>query len=591
MRSITGSNIASSNSQTTNSTVSSENALSISDALVTSYSPDRSWKFSVFSYLAPENIDLNSTLTYLSPQTREFEIEQPIDFITVVYQNGTVVWSWAVPGAIGLFNVTQDQRFTDFNQIPDSVMQIAGTYTIEVIPLVSTSNGTSLQQQLEVNVTIQSSGFFGTTITTTPVNLTTTVAPPPNVTTVTINSTIPTTSNQNPVLTTNLVYSYNEIPPFFSVGNFTLQLLNQSNNGTQYSFTFNVTTPDEDHDMIAFSWDPPCSLNLNSVCLSNNTWTLPNPENATVNYGAANLEISWYQNSTGLYATFQEWDQIQIVTTTTTSTNQPWITLDSSDGASACSSIQQNQSFSATWRSNVCTLTGSDMISNFALRPYTNLDILPGVTLVLNGGGFANYGTIINNGTIDIETSFVTYGVIVNGGLISTNSTVVSEIDDNFGVSGGTIQNYGNFSINGQIGYYPNNETYSNGTTYITAGDEYLTGGSFSNGGILNNYGIINSTGEIWNGESGLNYNSTINNYGIIRNLDQAVFNNNYTINNYETIDNSGTFVNNGTIINFCYSNFVELGGSFSGNGITGACGTTFSTLVTSTVDEENSSS
>ncbi len=266
------------------------------------------------------------------------------------------------------------------------------------------------------------------------------------------------------------------------------------------------------------------------------------------------------------------------ITTWYTAANQTLIVLNSSNGSLACRSIAEGQNYSASWSGNVCTLTGSYYISSDALEPYVTLEILPGVTLVMNGAGFGNYGTIINNGTMDVETFLTSFGVIDNFGLISTNVSLGTAVDYYFMPNGGTFDNYGAFLINGDfIGYYQHDESYLNGTaytTYITAGEENLTGGQFDNGAILDNYGIINNTGSVWNGVSGSNFNSTINNYGTIRNLKYAEFVNDYTINNNDngTIVNSGSFANDGII---CGSNLVESSASaYSGRAIMEACST-----------------
>lgn len=423
------------------------------------------------------------------------------------------------------------------------------------------------------------------------------------------------------------IFLFNEIPYSFVVGNFTINLVN---NGTGYKtlpangtatvflgfvFAFNITNPIGKTTNIFFLWSPPCNINYGLPCQTQNEWTVPNYENdpnqgnATINYLQANLSVSWFTNSTGLFASFQELDEIQnVIPTTSISGNQTLystsstyattsslpaskslIVLDLSNGSAACQNIREGQEFSANWSGNVCTLNGSDNISSFALKPGVTLEILPGVTLILNDGGFGNYGTIINNGTMEVQTSFTSYGVIVNSGQISTNASIVTIIDSYFMPNGGTLENYGVFSINGHVGYYQHNETFANGTTYITAGDENLTGGSFANGGILDNYGTINNTGWFWNGESGLDFNSAINNFGTIRNLEYAKFVNYYTITNNGTIVNSGNFANNGTIVTYCGSNFVEAGaGTYSGSAVIGACSTTFQTSTT--IKEENNS-
>jgi hypothetical protein len=135
---------------------------------VTTYALNRTWEFSVYLYFDQNNLDLNSTLTYLSPQTEEFELQSPINTLQVFAPNGTDVWNWIVPGAIRLVNVTQNEEFTDFNQIPVGlVMNAVGNYTITILPLVSYSNGTSFGQLLEVNATVAGSYQTSTGVVTT----------------------------------------------------------------------------------------------------------------------------------------------------------------------------------------------------------------------------------------------------------------------------------------------------------------------------------------------------------------------------------------------------------------------------------------
>ncbi len=92
----------------------------------------------MYAYVGTESDNLNSTLEYLLPQTSRFQIENPIDFLTVLAQNGSTVYTWAVPGALRLVNVSQGEAFLAFDQIPCQVFQVAGTYTIEDTPLLST---------------------------------------------------------------------------------------------------------------------------------------------------------------------------------------------------------------------------------------------------------------------------------------------------------------------------------------------------------------------------------------------------------------------------------------------------------------------
>ena len=376
------------NSTMTTTVASTQNSLSILHSQISHYALNGTWEFAVFAYVDQNNVDLNSTLTYLSNQTKEFEIQRPINTIQVLNQNGTGVWTWAVPGALAFVNVTEGEEFIDFNQIPANVMQTLGSYNINVLPLLNSINGTSLGQLLEVNMTIISSSTGMTTQTTT------------------ISGTSSTSSSQNPVLTSNEAFSYDKIPAQTVVGNFTIQFFSAtghttSGNGTQYMFIFNITTPDGASGSVPFVWTPPCSLKLGVICESDNSWVLPDPENSTVNYLQANLLILWYTNTTGFYVSFQEWDEIQVTTTTTVSNIIPnFITLDASNGSQACASLMPG-SGTARWNADVCTLTGSETTSpSLLVSPNTILDIFPGITLVLDnpGFGFENYGTIINNG-------------------------------------------------------------------------------------------------------------------------------------------------------------------------------------------------
>ena len=212
--------------------------------------------------------------------------------------------------------------------------------------------------------------------------------------------------------------------------------------------------------------------------------------------------------------------------------------------------------------------------------PGTGLYIMPGVTLALDnpGFGFANYGTILNNGTIDLQNSLTDYGVIKNGGVIIDNATMgsgIGSIQDP-----GTIDNYATFDVTGYYAHYPYNASAPNETGY-------LAGGNFANGAVFNNYGILNNTGVIQNFVIGNPDNSTFNNYGTFNNLDASVFQNRDLVNNNGTITNWGDFVNNGTIVNFCSGNFNNAGGgNYSGNAIIGGCGTT--TIMTETTEESS---
>ncbi|HZW56980.1 MAG TPA: hypothetical protein VFF30_11885 [Nitrososphaerales archaeon] len=140
-----------------------------------------------------------------------------------------------------------------------------------------------------------------------------------------------TVTSETPILTSNPAFDYDRIPYSLRVGNFSIRMVNNGTgytippiNGTSrmytgYAFAFNVTSPDNATTNVVFEWTPPCSTNLGLPCQVNNKTVLPNPENVTVNYELASLLILWYKNTTGLYVSFQEWDEVQVTTITTLS--------------------------------------------------------------------------------------------------------------------------------------------------------------------------------------------------------------------------------------------------------------------------------
>ena len=117
---------------------------------------------------------------------------------------------------------------------------------------------------------------------------------------------VSTVTYQSAFLINNPAFSYNEIPYSFQVGSFMIDMVNNDTdyetppqNGSStmflgYVFAFNVTTPDNKTTNTYFNWWPPCNTNLGLPCERNNTWDLPDPENATINYGTTNLYILWY---------------------------------------------------------------------------------------------------------------------------------------------------------------------------------------------------------------------------------------------------------------------------------------------------------
>ena len=116
--------------------------------------------------------------------------------------------------------------------------------------------------------------------------------------------------------------------------------------------------------------------------------------------------------------------QGQFTTTTNTETNATTIVLDVADGPSVCSFLFDGVVGTGGWNSttNTCTLSGDPILSpTFLVNRGITLLIDQNVTLVLAnpGHGFANYGTIVNNGTMIFENTFTNYGTLLNNGNIT----------------------------------------------------------------------------------------------------------------------------------------------------------------------------
>jgi hypothetical protein len=272
------------------------------------------------------------------------------------------------------------------------------------------------------------------------------------------------------------------------------------------------------------------------------------------------------------------------------------IFLNQTDGSSACQSLGATASWSAS--DDTCVMTGASQVSlTFLVFARVILMISPGVSLILENSGseFVNYGTIINNGTIDILNTFIQYGVLINHGTIWTNVSITDMIDTTLMPNGGTTSNYGDINI---FGYYKSGLPYGNATTYANGSSYFLSGGSYRNGGILNNYGTINSTGDLQNFALDYNSSDTINNYGTIINGAGGLYENLFpsnVLNNFGAIVNEGNFVNNGTFYAYCPSStFKTFGsGTFSGNPIISPlCTTTtvIGTVATTSSDNESDS-
>ena len=156
-----------------------------------------------------------------------------------------------------------------------------------------------------------------------------------SISTVTASTTSSITTSPQNVLSASKTYSYDNIPPFTFARNFSVQLMysgtgfnSPPSNGTSteymgYTFAFNVTNPSARSTYLIFQWTPPCSSNLGLPCEQSNQTVLPTPENVTVDYLAAHLLIFWYKNTTGLYVSFQEYDQTAQTTTVGFSSYSP----------------------------------------------------------------------------------------------------------------------------------------------------------------------------------------------------------------------------------------------------------------------------
>jgi len=148
-------------------------------------------------------------------------------------------------------------------------------------------------------------------------------------------STTTSTGLEQPFPNVEKTLDFDHIPYNFTLGNFTVTMVY---NGTDYEpptingtmtqnlgfvWAFNVTTPDGVTKNVYFPWQQPlgpCISNESSGCIPRNQWILPNPENAAVQYSAnfANLYIAWMLNSTNLYISFTQWEQVPVIGPTPT---------------------------------------------------------------------------------------------------------------------------------------------------------------------------------------------------------------------------------------------------------------------------------
>ncbi len=155
-------------------------------------------------------------------------------------------------------------------------------------------------------------------------------------------------------------------------------------------------------------------------------------------------------------------------------------------------------------------------------------------TLVLSnlGHGFANYGTIINNGILIFENVFIDYGTVINNGKITIESSgfeiqfAQGSNDPGTLNNSGTIENMGSAAITNQ-GTINNNGSIDN--LRGAAIYNYFLSSNFS--GIINNYLTINNQGSIEN-ERTINNFGTLSNDGSITDLCKGVITGNPVLNN-----------------------------------------------------------
>lgn len=232
-----------------------------------------------------------------------------------------------------------------------------------------------------------------------------------------------------------------------------------------------------------------------------------------------------------------------------------------------------------------------------------SLSVVSGLSV---GSTLSNSGTLNVNGTSSVGGD----GEIINGsgGYFNNYGTLTSAVGGRItDASGGYLTNYGTVNLGdgsgafnnesgayltnlGTIGigdsYFANSGTISNSgsITIVTPYASLYNFGTINNSGTISNYnqfqsaGVINNSGTINLQSSGLSNlqsqfvnSGTINNSGTIQNFSSFV--------NSGAINNSGTFTNSGAVIissggNFTTtSNYTQLGGNTTVDGVLTATG------------------
>ena len=208
--------------------------------------------------------------------------------------------------------------------------------------------------------------------------------------------------------------------------------------------------------------------------------------------------------------------------------------LDEQNGQATCAMLSNGVVGTSGWdpAMNRCTLSGNPLSSpTFLTDAGFTLVISPNVTLFLTGPEieFANYGTIINNGTLTVQSAFDDFGLIVNHGTMNI--------------------------VNNVFQVMSSDNTNETGRLYNTGIVENQPGAIIANGGFIENNGTIVNlmNASIYNN---LANTSSMNNYGSINNAGY--------IQNRQVIDNYGTIENTGLILVACTG--VINGKPISGN-------------------------
>lgn len=198
------------------------------------------------------------------------------------------------------------------------------------------------------------------------------------------------------------------------------------------------------------------------------------------------------------------------------------VLLDNQDGSAICQKLFRGIEGTGGWNSSsgTCALSGSPLASpTFLVTSQFTLIVGEGTTLVLSdsGSGFANYGTIVNNGTLIIQNTFDDFGKIINHGIIINNSTDFQ------------LTSWDNSNETGTIEYY--------GTFYNAPNSTFANGGLVENNGTIDNQNAASIYNNLANTSLIVNYGE-FNNYG--------------SLHNREVIANDGGILNQGTIVMIC---------------------------------------